>query len=165
MPYLAQRVTVALRKLAKGPPPGQNAAVTETRIEQIAVTLRNGTFRNGVTLQAFSAQWPLRMDRVHELSAMAARRVRLEVTDPDRVAAKGFAAMEKIADDAMAHADVDEENAAAHRSVALKAYDTWLTKSGVAAPTKVTTTTRDLSGLTDEQLDALEAHARAKAGK
>lgn len=141
----------------------EHAALTESRVEEIAATLRDCSFRNGVTLPAFAAKWGLGMDRMHELSAIASRRVRAEVTDPDRVASKGFAMLEKIADDAIAHAEVDEENAAGHRAVAIKAVDTWITKSGVAAPTKaVVGVTGDLSALTDEQLEERKAAVLAR---
>lgn len=102
------------------------------------------------------------MDVVFAASAIASKKVRAEVTDPDRVAAKGFAALESIADEARHGAD-DKGNTAAHLAVAVRAYDTWLTKSGVAAPSKAqVTVSGDLSALTDEQLEAREAEVLAR---
>ncbi len=93
------------------------------------------------------------MDRVHEISSAASKRVRAEVTDPDRVSAKGFAMLERIADEAMVDAD-EKGNNAGHRAIAIRAIDTWLTKSGVAAPTKqLVGVTGDLSLLSEEQLE------------
>lgn len=132
------------------------------RVEEIAQTLRACTFRNGVTLKDFAAKWGLSIQRVHELSGLASKKVRAEVTDPDRVAAKGFAGMEKIADDSMAAAEDDVENAATHRATALRAFDTWLTKSGVAAPTQSKVTVTGLESLTDEQLEARKRELLAR---
>ena len=163
---MAQHFSVALRKLAKGPPAGQPQVQREMRVEKIAATLRDCTFRNGVTLQAFAAEWGESMDVVHAISAIASKRVRAEVTDPDRVASKGFAMLERIADEAMIDAD-EKGNNAAHRGIAIRAVDTWMKNSGVVAPTKSVTgvVIGDLSALTDEQLDARAAELVAKLAK
>ena len=133
------------------------------RVEQVAKTLRDCSFRNGETLQNFAKEWGVSIHRVHEISALASKRVRAEVTDPDRVAAKGFAMLEKIAEDAMIDAD-EKGNNAAHRAIAIRAVDTWMKNSGVIAPTKAVTgvVIGDLSALTDEQLEARAAELVAK---
>jgi hypothetical protein len=129
---------------------------TADRVEAIAQTMRDGTFRHGVTLPAFRAKWGLCQQRVGELSTLAAKKVRAE-HDPDIVAAKGFSALERIADNAMADDDIES------RKLALKAYDTWLVRSGAAAPTKATVAvTGDLSQLTDEQLEARKSEVLAR---
>ncbi len=135
---------------------------TETRIEEVASTIRDGSYRNGVTMVAFAAKWGVEIQRAHEISAIASKRVAAEVTDPDRVRAKGFAYLESIADEARHGADAKGNNAG-HLAVAVKAIDTWLTKSGVAAPTKaVVSVSGDLSALTDEQLETREAEVLAR---
>lgn len=152
-----------LRRLKRGTPKGTTTDLTEIRVEAIAATLRNCTFKNGVTLQAFAADWGIELQRVHELSAIASKRVRAEVTDPDRVAAKGFAMLEKIADEAMTSCDAKTGDTAAHRALAVKATAEWIKLSGVAAPTKQqVAVTGDLTALTDEQLEARAAALVAK---
>ncbi len=149
------------KKNASTKPNGLHA-LTESRVEEIAATVRDGSFRHGVTLAGFEAKWKLCTQRIHELSSLAMKKVRAEVTDPEHVAATGFAAIKRIADEAMLDADKDGNNAG-HRALALRAYDTWLTKSGVAAPSKAAVhVTGDYSQLTDEQLEArkLEVIAR-----
>lgn len=140
-----------------GRKPGTTEA-TELRVEEIAQTLRDGTYRHGVTLKAFAAKWGFTAHRVAELSGMAGRKVRAEVTDPEHLAAKGYSRLERIADEAMVDADKDGNNAG-HRRLAMQATAELLKLSGVAAPqaSKVTVSS-DLSALTDEQL---EERARA----
>ena len=140
--------------------------MTEVRVEKIAATLRDGSFRNGVTLQAFAAEWGLSLNMVHQLSAQASKRVRAEVTDPEYVAAKGFARLVQIADEAMLDAD-EKGNNASHRKLAMAATAEWIKLSGVAAPTKQqVAVSGDLSALTDEQLEQRAAAlvAKLKAG-
>lgn len=154
--------TAPKRRRRPGRPALGPDALSQARAEEIAVTLRDGTFRNGVTLRAFAAKWNLTEHRVYELSGLASKKVRAEVTDPDRVAAKGFAMLESIADEARHGADA-KGNTAGHLAVAVKAVDTWLTKSGIAAPTKSAVhVTGDLSQLTDEQLEAREREVLAR---
>lgn len=137
-------------------------AITESRIEAIAATLRDGSFRNGVTLPGFAKAWSLSAHRVAELSAEASKRVRAEVAgDHDRIAAKGFAMLERIADEAIVGCD-DKGNNAGHLAVAIKAVDTWITKSGVAAPAKSLVAVGSLDALTDEQLAAKKSELLAR---
>lgn len=153
---------MALKTLPKGPPPDERQAKTEIRIEEIAATLRDGSYRNGSTLRDFAAKWGLTLDVVHTLSAQASKRVRAEVTDPDRVAAKGFAMLESIADEARHGAD-DKGNNAGHLAIAVKATAEWMKLSGVAAPTmSKVSVSGDLSALTDEQLEAREKEVLAR---
>ncbi len=135
---------------------------TELRVEEIAATLRDGSFRHGVTLAAFAAKWGVEVQRVHEISGLAAKKVRAEVTDPDLVASKGFSRLEQIAVDAMRDADQHGNNAQ-HRKLALAATAEHMKLSGVAAPTKaLVSVSGDLSALTDEQLEAREAEVLAR---
>lgn len=148
-----------------GREPGPTA-LTETRVEELAETLRNGTFRHGVTLKEFGAKWGLCIQRMGELSGLAAKKVRAESMGADHVAAKGFAMLERIASEAVAGCDPKTGNTAGHLAVAVRAVDTWLTKSGVAAPTQAKVSIESqIASLTDDQLAALEAHERAKKVK
>ncbi len=156
---------VALKKLRKGPALGDRHGIAEARIEEIAATLRDCSFRNGVTLQGFAAKWGLAIHRVHELSAQASRKVRAELTDPDRATARGFSRLEKIADEAMDEADKDGNNAS-HRKVAIAATEAFFKLSGLAAPTKAAVSVSgDLSGLSDEQLEARAKELVARLAK
>ncbi len=146
----------------RGRQPGLETS-TEVRVEEIAATLRNCTFRHGVTLKEFQAKWKLCEQRVHELSSLAAKKVRAEMTDPDAVASKGFAMIAKIAEDAMIDCDPVTGNNAAHRKLALAATAEHMKLSGVAAPTKsLVAVAGDLSALSDEQLEERERAVLAR---
>jgi len=141
-----------------GRPQGPDES-SELRAEEIAATLRDGTYRHGATLKGFQAKWGLSEQRVHELSAMASKKVRAELTDPDRARAKGFARLEKIAEEAMLDAD-EKGNNAGHRKVAIAATEAFFKLSGLTAPTTVNVT--GLESLTDEQLEARERELLAR---
>lgn len=159
-------VVAVVTKRRGGRPPGVLNGTTDARVEEMAQTLRDGSFRPGVTIRAFAAKWGMSEDRAQDISALASKKVRGEYTEPDRVAAKGFAYLERIADEAVVGCD-DKGNNAKHLAVAIKAVDTWLVRSGVAAPTKTLVGVADLTQLTDEQLEAkkreLVARMTAKA--
>jgi len=142
-------------------------AQTEERTEAIAATIRDGSFKHGVTLRAFREKWDLSEHRVAELSTLAQKKIAAELAaDHDRIRAKGFAMLERIADEAEHSADA-KGNTAGHLAVAIRAVDTWLTKSGAAAPAASTVKVEsDLSGLSDEQLEAIRVIlAAGKAGE
>jgi hypothetical protein len=149
-------------------PPGLHEA-TETRVEEIAATLRDGSFRHGVTLKAFAAKWGIQYQRVGELSSLANRKIAAEqAEDHARIRAKSFAVLERVIERAEAGCDPKTGNDAGHLAVAIKAVDTLLVRSGAAAvTTSKVHVTGDLSGLTDEQLAARKAEliARLKAGE
>jgi hypothetical protein len=142
----------------RGPGIGPQPA-TEARAEEIAETIRDGSFRHGVTLKAFAEKWGLAYQRVAELSGLAAKKVRAELTDPETATARGFARLEKIAEEAMLDAD-EKGNNAQHRKVAIAATETFFKLSGLTAPTKVNVT--GLESLTDEQLEARERELLAR---
>ncbi len=154
--------------MASEPPPARRSKPkgphesTERRIEEIAVTLRDGTYRHGVTLPGFAKKWGFTAHRVAEISTLAAKKVRAELTDPDGAAAKGFSRLEKIAEEAMLDADKDGNNAG-HRKVAIQATAEFFKLTGLAAPTtSMVAVTGDLSALTDEQLEAREREVLAR---
>ena len=139
----------------RGEPPGLRD-ITEARVEEIAATIRDGTFRHGVTLPGFRAKWQLCEQRVGELSSLANRKIAAEQEeDHARIRAKSFAALERIAERAEAGCDPKTGNDAGHLAVAIKAVDTLLVRSGAAVTqTQKVHVTGDLSALTDEQLEA-----------
>lgn len=58
--------------------------VTESRIEHICELMRGMLFRRGKTGKLLESEWGLSHDRIKELTAEASKRVRAEVTDPER---------------------------------------------------------------------------------
>lgn len=58
--------------------------VTEARLDHICELMRSMQFHRGKTSKALAAQWGLSYERTKELCAEASKRVRAEVTDPDR---------------------------------------------------------------------------------
>ena len=127
-------------------------AITEVRIEHIAGLMRALTYRTGITSRELAKEWDLGLDRVEELTAAASKRVRAEITDPDRTVAKVCSAFDRVIDDALADGD--------RRSV-ISAGKVWAEVSGASAPAQVHIT-GDLSRLTDEQLDARKREVRQR---
>lgn len=124
-------------------------------VGHLANLMRAGEFRANRkdqegTVAELSRKWGVKYERVAELAKDAARMVRLEVADPDRLAIKGFQALERIADEALEGTD-DDGNLKSRR-LALSAYGDLLTMSGAVAPTKTVVATVDLTTLTDEQI-------------
>ena len=164
------RVEAILDKLCNGPlrrhtgrDPGLHEA-TESRIEEIAATLRDGTFRHGVTLKAFAAKWGVQYQRVGELSSLANRKIAAEqAEDHARIRAKSFAVLERVIGRAEAGCDPKTGNDAGHLAVAIKAVDTLLVRSGAAVvQTQKVHVTGDLSALTDEQLQERKRELMAR---
>lgn len=143
--------------------------LTEARVEEIAATFRDGSFRHGVTLKAFREKWQVSEHRVAELSTLAQKKLGTELeADRERIRAKSFAALERIAARAESGSDPKTGNDAGHLAVAIKAVDTLLVRSGAAVvQTQKVHVTGDLSGLTDEQLAARKAELleRLKGGE
>lgn len=138
--------------------------LTEARVEEIAATFRDGSFRHGVTLKSFRVKWELSEHRVAELSTLAQKKIAAEqAEDHARIRAKAFAALERIAARAEAGCDPKTGNDAGHLAVAIKAVDTLLVRSGAAVvQTQKVQLSGDLSALTEEQLDARMAEIVAK---
>ena len=130
----------------------QTRGFTEARIEHIAGLMRALTYRTGVTSRELALEWDLGLARVEELTAAASKRVRAEITDPDRTVAKVCTAFDRVLDDALADGD--------RRSV-IAAGKVWAEVSGARAPAQVHVT-GSLSGLTDEQLDARTHEVRER---
>ena len=103
-------------------------AHVEARIAHIADLMRGLKYRKGVTCKALAQEWDLSEQRIWELSAEASKRVRAEVTDPDRVGAKVCTVLERVLDDAVDDGD---------RKSAIDAAKQWAIISGAAAPQRV----------------------------
>jgi hypothetical protein len=82
-----------------------HTASTEARVEHIADLMRSLEFRTGETTRELAAKWRITVQRVWELSSIASKRVRAELTDPDRIVVKVAAALEKVIDDALRETD------------------------------------------------------------
>lgn len=138
--------------------------VTEGRVEEIAATFRDGTFRHGVTLKAFRHKWELSEGRVAELSTLAQKKIAAEqAEDHARIRAKSFAVLERVIERAEAGCDPKTGNDAGHLAVAIKAVDTLLVRSGAAVvQTQKVHVTGDLSALTDEQLQERKRELMAR---
>lgn len=130
----------------------QIRAITEVRIEHIAGLMRALTYRTGVTSRELALEWDLGLARVEELTAAASKRVRAEITDPDRTVAKVCSAFDQVIDDALADGD--------RRSV-IAAGKVWAEVSGASAPAQVHIT-GSLAALTDEQLEAKKREVRER---
>jgi hypothetical protein len=123
-------------------PVKQLRAITEARIEHIAGLMRALTYRTGVTSRELASEWDLGLSRVEELTAAASKRVRAEITDPDRTVAKVCTAFDRVLDDALADGD---------RKSVISAGKVWAEVSGASAPARMHVT-GDLTQLTDAQL-------------
>lgn len=75
---------------------------TEARIEIVADLMRTAKFRRGRTAKELAKKWELSLDRVHDLTAEASKRVVAEFRDPERVTIKVASSLERIIDEEMA---------------------------------------------------------------
>ncbi len=123
----------------------------DARIGHLATLFRRGAYVPGDTVRELAAEWELGEASVQDMVSQAARIVRLEIADPDRITIKSLSAIERIADEAMIGEDDDGQNLA-YRKLALSAYGELMVKSGAAAPTRSIVASVDLTTLTDEQL-------------
>ena len=74
---------------------GNHGGSVEARIDHIADLMRTLRWRTGETGRDLARDWCLSEQRVRELAAEASRRVRAEVTDPERVAITVSIALER----------------------------------------------------------------------
>lgn len=128
------------------------ARLHETRVEYVADLMRTLKFRTGVTGKALAKEWDLPLSYVGQVTVEASRRVRAELTDPDRVLSKVSVALDHVIDDALDSGD---------RHAIIKAVQVWAQVTGAGAATKVQVT-NDLTALTPEQLQARKAEILAR---
>lgn len=176
-------VKPASRLTASSPTPareGEIRAATEARVEHIAGLMRRLEFRTGETIKGLALEWGLSEQRMRELSAIASKRVRAELTDPDRVTVKVSTVLERVIDEAMAETrdpaliipGEDGEERRAHkespniaRRVVVEAARTLAVLTGANAPAKVQITTQsreewDRLPLAERRLRIAEARRR-----
>lgn len=137
----------------------EHTAATEARIEHIANLMRSLDFITGETVRELAAQWGLGEQRIRELSSIASKRVRKELTDPDRVVVKVATALEKVIDDAIRETDEPaliekqgndgpvtyQESPNGARRVLIEAAKTLCVLTGANAPTKVEVSEKPMS--------------------
>ena len=83
-------LNLELKDQPEGQPDATQAApkhtpAVEARIEYLAERMRRLNFKTGVTVRRCAAEWGYTEQYVRLLSAEASKRVRAELTDPDRV--------------------------------------------------------------------------------
>lgn len=135
-----------------------HTAATEARIEHIAELMRTLEFRTGETTRGLAAKWRIGVQRVWELSSIASKRVRAELTDPDRVIVKVATSLEKVMDDALRETDepahiekqggdgpmIYQESPNGARRVLIEAAKTLCVLTGASAPTKIEITDKPM---------------------
>jgi hypothetical protein len=129
MPGKAEHPPSRARK-RKSPTEG----TTEARVAHIAELMRTLKFKRGKTAKELSKAWDLGIDRVHELTAAASKRVRAEVMNPDRVSADVGTALQITLADEMA------KGRRKNGRVIADLARTWMQISGAAAPQEIKVT-------------------------
>src|SRR5215467_11450782 len=119
----------------------------ESRVEYVADLMRELKYRSGVTAKALEREWNLPRIAVCEITTAASRRVRAELTDPDRVMSKVSASLDWVLDNAIESGD---------RHALIKAAQVWAQVTGAGAAAKVQVQ-QDLTALTPEALKARKA--------
>jgi hypothetical protein len=110
--------------------------LTEQRIAHIMGMMRRWEWKRGVSGPILAKEWGLSIEWLKDLSAEASKRVRAEVTDPERVSGTVGSALSKVLHDSMDDGD---------RKSVIDASKAWAQIVGAMAPTKVdvTATTTD----------------------
>lgn len=111
---------------------------SEQRIAFIMGMMREWQWKRGVSGPILAKEWGLSADRVKDLAAEASKRVRAEVTDPERVSGTVGSALSKVLHDSMDDGD---------RKSVIDASKAWAQIVGAMAPQRVdvTATTTDAS--------------------
>ena len=125
-------------------------ATTELRLDAICTLMRALEWRTGETGLELAAEWGVSKSTIAHLAAEASRRVKAEVTDPDRVTATICVALERMMRDAIGDArggimlatesGTKQESPNISRKVAIEAARTWAEVSGAHAPLKLDAT-------------------------
>lgn len=118
-------------------------AVTEVRIERIAQMMRTLRFRRGLTAKRLAKEWGLGLDRVHELTAEASRRVCAEVKDPTATGAKVGSTLDRLLDRANAQLAAGGDVSPQLVVAVTNAAKAWAHLSGANAPQKLEVTSKD----------------------
>lgn len=67
--------------------------LTETRVAEVVEMMLRGKFRRGSTARKMALRWGVSEQRAREITALASKRVRASLTDPDELAAEVVPAM------------------------------------------------------------------------
>ena len=67
--------------------------LTETRVAEVVELMLRGKFRRGSTVRGLAQKWGVGEQRAREITALASKRVRASLTDPDELAAEVVPAM------------------------------------------------------------------------
>lgn len=106
---------------------------SEQRIAFIMGMMREWQWKRGVSGPILAKEWGLSADRVKDLAAEASKRVRAEVTDPERVSGTVGSALSKVLHDSMDDGD---------RKSVIDASKAWAQIVGAMAPQRVDVTSR-----------------------
>lgn len=112
--------------------------------------MRTLTFVRGKSGKELAKAWALSEQRVAELCAIASKRVRAEIADPERVTVDVCHALEKVLREALDMGD--------WKSV-VAAGKTWATIVGAVAPARLQVTDVPLEKLSEAERDALVREA------
>jgi len=107
--------------------------LTEQRIAYIMGMMREWAWRRGDSGPTLAKQWGLSEQYLRELAAEASKRVRAEVTDPERVSGTVGSALSKVLHDSMDDGD---------RKSVIDASKAWAQIVGAMAPQRVDVTAR-----------------------
>lgn len=121
-----------------------------------------GTFRRGSTVRELAQRWGVTEKRAREITALASKRVRLQLTDPDELAAEVVPALLTALHAAVAEGDARGVAALGAQLLEVGGLKTKRTElsgpGGGAIPVGL-----DLSTLTDDELEAF-ARGTPEAG-
>lgn len=122
--------------------------IVETRIEAIAEEMRNLRFKTGVTGVELGKKWGLSIDSMKKLCAAASRRVRAEVTDPERIITDVTLVLYEVIN----HCRADKDSGVkGWRRDAIEAAKTLAVLTGANAPSRFAI---EYEKLSDEELRA-----------
>lgn len=107
--------------------------LTEQRIAHIMDMMRRWEWKRGKSAGDLATTWGLAVSTVEELSSEASKRVRAEVTDPERVSGTVGSALSKVLHDSMDDGD---------RKSVIDASKAWAQIVGAMAPQRVDVTSR-----------------------
>lgn len=138
-------------------------ALTEARVVEVVELMMAGTFRRGSTVRELAQRWGVGEHRAREITALASRRVRAQLTDPDELAAEVVPALLEALHAAVAKEDARGVAALGAQLLEVGGLKTKRTElsgpGGGAIPIDI-----DLSTLTDEELEAFARGGTPEAG-
>lgn len=138
-------------------------ALTEARVVEVVELMLAGGFRRGSTVRELAQRWGVGEQRAREITALASKRVRAQLTDPDELAAEVVPAL--LAALHVAVEGGDARGAAALGAQLLEVGGLKTKRHEVSGPGGGSVAVQfDLSTLTDEELEAFARGATPGAG-